>query len=77
MDKWEYAFATVNTDDDKVIITAGALPTVESDDMLNYLNRVGEQGWEVFAFLPAGAPLTRLMCKRRIVEEPQAETPDF
>jgi hypothetical protein len=77
MDTWEYAFATVNMDDDKVILTVGALPRVESDDMLNYLNRAGEQGWEVFAFLPAGATLTRLMFKRRMVDNPQAETPDF
>ncbi len=77
MDRWEYAYATVKMDDDKVILTVGALPRVESDDLLNYLNRAGEQNWEAFAFLPAGATLTRLMFKRRTVEEPQAETPDF
>jgi hypothetical protein len=77
MDKWEYGWASAHLGADKVTFVAGALPRIESDDLLNYLGRAGEEGWELFHFSPAGAGVTRLYFKRRTVEEPQAEAPDF
>jgi hypothetical protein len=79
LDAWQYAWAIANMGDEKVMAVKGALPRVDNDDLLTYLTLAGSEGWELFAFLPGDAAATRLMFKRRMVEdeEPQAQTPDF
>ena len=56
MDKWEYAWARVDSTSGVVRTVQGAMPRIESNnDLLNYLERVGEAGWELVAVTRVGS----------------------
>jgi hypothetical protein len=55
MDKWEYAWARVDSTSGVVVTVQGAMPRVESNDLLNYLERAGEAGWELVAVTRVGS----------------------
>lgn len=78
MDKWEYGSAFYNFAREQITSTSGFVPNVGGGDLQNYLDRAGGEGWELIAFVPRQVnDGWTLFFKRRTVEEPQAETPDF
>jgi hypothetical protein len=72
VDTWEYGIANLDPRNDQILMTQGPLPRVDSDemtnDLMNYLLRVGSIGWELITIAPVGNGM-RLFFKRRRAEE--------
>ena len=72
VDTWEYGIADLDLQNDQILSTQGPLPHVDSDemtnDLMNYLLRVGSTGWELIAVAPVGGGM-RLFFKKRHTDE--------
>jgi hypothetical protein len=69
-DRWEYGIADLDPQSDQILSTRGPLPQAEGDemsnDLMNYLLRVGSVGWELIAVAPVGERMRLFFKKRRM-----------
>jgi hypothetical protein len=69
-DRWEYGIADLDPQSDQIRSTRGPLPQAEGDemsnDLMNYLLRVGSVGWELIAVAPVGERMRLFFKKRRM-----------
>jgi hypothetical protein len=70
MDKWEYGSAYLHPARNEITATNGFVPNHGDGDFQKYLERAGEEGWELVAFVPLHGGL-EVFFKRR--KEPEAE----
>jgi len=87
MDKFEYGWAYVEVRSSQVKSKEGALPRIESNDLLNYLTRAGDDGWELVSTMSLSADQVMFFKRRKEPSEDEqfseaetspwtADTPD-
>ena len=72
MDKWQYGWACFNPQSDQVTSIVGRLPHVDGSDLLTFVDRAGDVGWEAITIVPLDED-TRMFFKRRV--EPVDDAP--